>query len=69
MTEQPDFLEISTTQYDCGECGHSFLERVFHAEDDADDIEWMVCPNCGWNANPPGGPVLENEWYRDRYSG
>lgn len=67
MAEQPDWIEVSTSQYDCGECGHSFLDMVFVYPDTDDEEEWLACPNCGWEERDIGMPTVENEWYQARY--
>lgn len=69
MPDQPDWIEVGTSMYDCGECGHSFLDMVFLYPDTDDEVEVLACPNCGWNDHKPGEPTIESEWFHDVYSG
>ena len=66
--EQPDWIEVGTSQYDCGECGRSFLERVFLYPDTDDEVEILACPFCGFTDRSIGEPTIENEWFHNRYS-
>lgn len=66
--EQPDWMEVGTSQYDCGECGHSFLDRVFLYPDTDDEVVFLACPECGFTDRTPGEPTVESEWFHDRYS-
>lgn len=66
---QPEWLEVGSTMYDCGECGHSFLDRVYIHPDTPHQGEWLACVNCGWTDHPDDADVWDNEWYSQRYSG
>jgi len=66
--DQPDWIEVGGTIYDCGVCGHSFLERVFVYPETADEDSWMACPTCGYEDRTADGPEVHSEWYHNRYS-
>ena len=66
-TEQPDFLEVGSAQYDCGECGHSFLDRVYWFPDTDHEGEWLACPACGWSDVDDDCAIHDVGWYKQRY--
>jgi len=67
MTNQPDTLEVGSTMYDCGECGYSFLERVFWYPGGGRGGDWLTCPNCDWSEAPDDCGLHGNEWYQELY--
>jgi DNA-directed RNA polymerase subunit RPC12/RpoP len=67
VPDQPDWIEVGTTMLDCGECGHSFLDRVFVYPDSEDEASWLACPNCGFEDRSPASPTVESDWYTHRY--
>lgn len=66
--EQPDWLEIGSSQYDCGTCGHSPLDWVYAYPDTNDETRWLACPNCAFEDRTLGEPTVESEWYQNRYT-
>ena len=66
--EQPDWIEIGNTIYDCGECGFSHLERVFVYPETMDEDSWVACPRCGWEDRSANDPEVGSEWYQFRYN-
>lgn len=69
MPEQPDWIEISTSQYDCGECKHSLLDRVVVYPGTDNEVRWLACSYCGFEDRDAAKPTVENDWYQERYSG
>jgi DNA-directed RNA polymerase subunit RPC12/RpoP len=66
MSEQPDWLEVGSTIYDCGECGTSFLDQVFAHADADNESTWLACSYCGWQSRMPNA-VVDSGWYHQRY--
>ena len=69
MSEQPDWIRVGTSQYECGDCGHLPLDHVFVYPGTDDEETWLACPACGWEERTPDMPTVENDWYQERYSG
>jgi DNA-directed RNA polymerase subunit RPC12/RpoP len=71
MTEpqQPDWIEVGTSQYGCGECSNTLLDTVYLYPDTDDKVVFLACPSCGWDERDAGEPTIEDEWFNGRYSG
>jgi len=68
MPEQPDFIEVGSTRFDCGHCGYSFLDRVYWYPDTDHEGHWLACPECGYDEVDPDCAIHDVEWYQQRYS-
>jgi len=67
MIEQPDWIEVGSSMYDCGECGGSYLDRLHVYPGENNQEVWLACCYCGWEERTPDMPTVENNWYNARY--
>lgn len=67
MPTQPDWLEVSTSEFDCGYC-RGRLDIVFDDRETPGREDWLACPHCGWTDHEDGEIREKAPWYHARYS-